>query len=327
MRYDRMTTGIGGSMYFLLHLLQLVILFPFRITVFVSKIIFALATAFYRQLKQYSRELFVLLSYYVLSLCLFLLSSLVPRRKKVDTIPLVTVTQHSDRVWYLMMKLSLEYFSNQEFSFVAIDDGSLTAFDRHLLERYRVTVYRSVSRQFQKKKYTDLKTLFPHRQIMLIDSDVLFFAHPKQLLTATTAVYMQDFKSMYSLSNEEIAYLFGITPVEKLNAGLIKLHTDLIDLKILRRVEEGVEQTRQSRIMFDYFLEQTAYAIVMAQHPSQALTDSYFLLGRKYLKQEAIPRHPVCIHYTGRFLHDLAWDAISLLITTHFFTSSLKLAR
>lgn len=241
---------------------------------------------------------------------------------------IVSLTCHRDRVAYLLMKLSFEFFSQATHDFIVLDDGSLTAFDRNLFKLYGIVILPSISNEWQRKKYADLKYLFPQQEIIFLDSDILFYSYPKNLLQSHSLLYMSDYMSRYSLSHEEITYFMDIQPIERVNVGILRLNTSMLDINLYQFIEGCLLAVARSRNVEHYYIEQTVYSILFSQIARQSpkqiavkeLPVSYFLYARAIFNKEPIPAAPVCIHYTTFFRRQRIIDSLRLAIKTRFFT-------
>lgn len=240
---------------------------------------------------------------------------------------IVSALNHAHLDAYLIMRLSLLLVSNTRLQFIVLNDGSLTTTDKQLLQYLNVKVKspKNVS-QWQDLKFTVIKTLFPSRSIILVDSDVIFYRNPHDLFSLKTeAAYMKDCFSRYSLSQVEIEHYFGVTPLPKVNVGIVKINTRFIPKDLFAKVHTVINKVDLSRNVETRFIEQTCYSILFSQfkkkqQPLLALPDTYFLYPRALYSQEKNPPNVTCLHYTS-------WSEVKRIKDSYTLLASLVTKR
>ncbi|MGI8502015.1 MAG: hypothetical protein ACR2LR_12885 [Hassallia sp.] len=218
---------------------------------------------------------------------------------------------HHKRIYEGLWALySFAYFCAQPCRIVVHSDGSLTDLDVGLLNRLfpnckvidRETAdsvvlnyFRSEGlvqcAQFSQKLVFALKLFDPfffseNRSFILIDSDVLFFSCPQELINGIEAtkdtsnipnLYLTDLCDAYTLQPSELTTLLGKNCIERVNVGVLRVHQDSVDF---RRIEQDLQQiyswNEEDRI--SYFIEQTLWAMELTRaNNTQPLPNSYVL--------------------------------------------------
>jgi hypothetical protein len=131
-------------------------------------------------------------------------------------------------------------------------------------------------------------------RLLLLDSDVLFFRAPVELIGAALrrgrAVFQEDIDSCYVLSRAEAADL-GVNLQPRLNAGLMVIDRDVIDLDACERfVAHAAFETASG------WVEQTLYALLAsAAGPIEMLPRTYAVSPAELPTPDMI----VARHYSG----------------------------
>jgi hypothetical protein len=220
---------------------------------------------------------------------------------------------------------SFFHYSELRPQVVIHDDGSLDAEAQILLERH-VPGVRIETRADADARIAPLLQRYPHcrryrlgtghvlslklfdpfllssaEQILLLDSDVLFFDQPvdlEQHVQIGTGCYQRDYQDSYITSRQDLeAWSSAPIPLQ-LNSGILHLPRRVFDLEVLDAycryafALEG-EDTRLQR-----WGEQTAYAVLVAHHPAgcHALPRRY-QISRGGARAEAVCGHFVSDDY------------------------------
>ncbi len=212
---------------------------------------------------------------------------------------------------------SLSYFSNLQFKTVIHDDGTLSEIqkktfsqhfkggqiietkdaDREMKENLKNYKYLSIYRK-KKKFYCSKKLLDPlffsrTEQIILLDSDILFFNEPEEVLRHLKnkkSFYTSDIKSAYTHDIGQLKTITNINVQEKINAGLIYLNKTeyLASLSFLEAFFKKMDAMN-----FDgdiNRLEQTAHAIILSKIKANRLSVNY-RMSKEKLTNKAISYH------------------------------------
>lgn len=115
-------------------------------------------------------------------------------------------------------------------------------------------------------KLIDVHVLSRARRVMLLDSDVLFFARPEELLAAAEAptgvvdCFQRDAATTYNLQVDEAMRDLGIPLVPAINTGIAVLDRATVDLA---RCEQLMGHPAVARSTG--WIEQTLYALVASE--------------------------------------------------------------
>lgn len=171
------------------------------------------------------------------------------------------VTSHTDYPNALLAIKSLFYFLDFSLSVMVIDDGSLEKNDikqiQHHVKGVKIIddllvkktakhifnsnseIYRNINIPYIRKKIAPY--LFSTKdKIMYLDSDVLFFKKPTEIIKwirgEYDCFYIQDFQDAYFLSNIEAMHLFKKKLWPKVNSGLLGIRRSALNMKLLEKL-------------------------------------------------------------------------------------------
>lgn len=126
------------------------------------------------------------------------------------------------------------------------------------------------------KKVIDFAVLSDAPRILLLDSDILFFSRPTELLQLLATendhiVLMRDYQDSYSVDRAVSKGLFGYELPSCINSGLGVIPTAKIDLPFIEEIFSG------GRLPLDRdgFAEQTLLALLAARCGVGCLPESY----------------------------------------------------
>ena len=145
-------------------------------------------------------------------------------------------------------------------------------------------------------KLTDFPMLAEGAVVLGFDSDVLFFAEPREILDQCARptpgyLFQRDMESTYNISAEDALREFGVHLAARVNTGFLIYPRDLPDMAAFERYLEHPGVARNNG-----FIEQTLYAL----HASEIASVSY--LPEEYLI-DARPGLPfdelTARHYAG----------------------------
>jgi hypothetical protein len=145
-------------------------------------------------------------------------------------------------------------------------------------------------------KLTDFPLFARGTTVLAIDSDVLFFSQPRELLERAMNpgagyAFQRDPESTYNLSEAEAMSEYGIQLVPRVNTGLMIYHRELPDLAAFERYlrHPGVAQPNG-------FIEQTLYALHASQIGGvEYLSERYALSLQAGLSYDGLTAR----HYAG----------------------------
>ena len=132
-------------------------------------------------------------------------------------------------------------------------------------------------------------------RFILLDSDILFFEKPQEILDWAVGdnpqfLFDPDVKNSYSIPVHELEVHFGVKMLEHANAGLAMIPRRRVDLDV---VEEYLIRFEKES-MHDLWLEQTAYALLASMSKGSALLpDTYEISFGSRRNLGCVARHYV----------------------------------
>lgn len=216
---------------------------------------------------------------------------------------------HEKRMYEGMWGLySLAHFAETPLQFVIHDDGTLQEFGRRQLqalfpgcnvisrdEADRKTLAHLQQRGLQRclelrRQFIFALKLFDpilfarNEQFILLDSDVLFFSHPRELVNdvgsaaagaqSCRAVFSVDNGYRYPLSREDWQKVSGVPCNFNVNPGVLRVCRAMVDF-------ERIETYLQHPSFFDadgranFYTELTLWAMELLRNGAEPLPDSY----------------------------------------------------
>ncbi|MBW3021071.1 hypothetical protein KY334_07280 [Candidatus Woesearchaeota archaeon] len=206
-----------------------------------------------------------------------------------------------DSLWSLK---TFYHYSGLKSNLVIHSDGSLTKRDKRIylkhfknckiIERDEATNYMEtclkeypISLSFRKRKpfYCSLKLFDPlfyssNDNILYIDSDILFFKKPQEIIdyiNKRIPFFNSDMEDSYSCSRERLNELFNKDVCKKFNAGLMYFNKKEY-LKKLDFIEDFFKTVYELKIMCSVgpnHHEQTLHAILAKELGSKRLHENY----------------------------------------------------
>jgi hypothetical protein len=217
--------------------------------------------------------------------------------------PIHMLTCHKDLDMALWCLKSFMYFSECCPEITIHDDGSLTQDDVELL-REQLPGCEVIPREEADRRVGDALRKYPlcrkmrpapgfhcalkvfdpwvyssHDAIVVMDSDILFFRRPEQLLEYAEqgrACFSSDYQNAYSVEIGEMKSRLGIEVFERINAGLFVLCRKDHDLDVLEGYFEAYPETDGHQI----WLEQTLHALLLSRAGAQRLDPAYQISGQ-----------------------------------------------
>ncbi len=208
------------------------------------------------------------------------------------------LTCHRDIDMAMWCLKSFSYHAEVSPHLMIHDDGSLTERDKEVLRSHhaRCTVIDRTeadrrlmsvlyahphcremrqSRAFHcALKLFDPPVYSPTDVLVLIDSDILFFRQPSELLECAhqgSPCYNSDYQDAYSASRERLMQLLDLAVPGKVNAGLLVMRRQDYDLDFMERYFA----CWQSPIPDPNRHEQTLHATLLARCRAKRLNDAY----------------------------------------------------
>jgi hypothetical protein len=148
-----------------------------------------------------------------------------------------------------------------------------------------------------------------------LDTDVLFFERPAELLDAVADgqrlnLFNRDANSGYRLTPDEAERRFGVRPVELLNAGLCLVCRESI------RLDEADRYLREPEMMSKEFVDQLVYGLLGASFPTAHLPPTYRLSAEPGLTVGGCPA--TARHYAGTTRRLLWTEGMPALVERGF---------
>ena len=234
----------------------------------------------------------------------------------------------SSKTWHagLLAALSFEFFTGRRWNLFIHEDGSVDDATRHRIEKVlpgvrfvsRVETDEKVekalasypdcwkhrSRHNLFLKFFDIPVFAPGERFVFIDSDVLFFRKPQEILDwvdndSEECFYNEDTKEKYCIPRQEIESALGITMWPRFNSGLLLMTRQALSLDLAEKLLTTFETTAHH----PQFFEQTLYALMAsAWNRGGALPRTYEISWGFFRKKNSIARH-----YVGAFKHDILY--------------------
>ncbi len=219
---------------------------------------------------------------------------------------------------------SFAYFHGQSCCIVVHDDGTLTESDTAALDALfpgcqiiNRNLADSVVLAFFQKKGLDrcarlrdtlvfaLKLFDPFfflqsHDLIILDSDVLFFSQPVELLAdgdgwaqdnaRTPNLYSCDNGYRYCLTPNELATLLGKECIGRFNPGVIRVRNGILDL---RRIEEYLQHPGfwKESGQGNYYAELTLWAMELTLAGAEPLPDTYAICPNPTYHPNAVSGH------------------------------------
>jgi hypothetical protein len=257
------------------------------------------------------------------------LGEVVLRKMEVNLQPPLPVTVHlflSRKTWRMGMLAmrSFEFWTERRWRWMMHDDGTLNSdeskqtlelfpcatwiaradADRLMasaLAQYPVSM-QSRMRHLLMPKFFDIHQFAPHRKYIVLDSDVLFFAKPSEILDWVksddeSCWFNKDHGEAYALPSVEMEAQLGFKIWSPVNSGISLISKNAISLE---RTERFL-QTFEPNCPEPFFLEQTLFAINASAHGAGGfLPPAYEVTARGFRRRGGISRH-----YAGVLKNDL----------------------
>ncbi|TAE60370.1 MAG: hypothetical protein EAZ76_03905 [Nostocales cyanobacterium] len=238
-------------------------------------------------------------------------------------------------IWTLK---SFYHFSQRQYSLCIHDDGTLTEDNIKTLQ-YHFPQARIIDRNKADVKVLPLLSSYPHcldfrktnqlslkvfdfalylqsEKLLLLDSDILFFAEPTELLNRIENPsykfnsFNRDLKSAYTVDAETVKNSLDFDLTARVNSGLGLIHKESLDLKWIEKF-----LSLPSIIGHFWLIEQTIYALCSSRYGVELLPPAYDVhLG------SGINSSP-SRHYVGAIRHLMYREGIKHLSQQGFLKS------
>lgn len=227
---------------------------------------------------------------------------------------------YTDLLWCLK---TLALYSGRSFNLVLHDDGSLGARSiEHLRghlpgativsrqqadERVQAAMAgHAACRSFRDrlplaKKLFDFPAFATRERYLMLDSDVLFFRTPDEmlrLLDDDEPFYMADFQDGYVFTRDEISTRYGVDVLPVVNTGVSCMARDMCDYDFLDRCCRDLDE---AGLLSHGWAEQTLIAILFSKQGRRVrrLSSSYGI------SSQPIDSETACHHFVNDGSRDL----------------------
>jgi hypothetical protein len=259
-------------------------------------------------------------------------NSLPPIISNAEGYPIYFLTGKNYIFQTLFCAYSLVKFSNEKFQFYLIDDGT---FNERIINNLNVKmpgvkivnkqkIEENLNFKLPQKNFNFLRkkrTIYPHLKKLtdihsceendfklVLDSDMLFFEEPQQLIEfikiGQGCIHMEDCEESYGYSNTLMEKLSQSKIPSLINVGVIGIRTEYINwdeinnwINILE-IEEGTS----------YFLEQALSAMIIASHNKYLLDPNKYIVNPISFDQGHILHHYVDL--SKKFYFEKAWRIV-----------------
>jgi len=257
------------------------------------------------------------------------------------SIHMVTCHRHVDMALWCLKSFS--YYAEESPHITIHDDGTLTAHDKELLRSHldRCTVIdkseadetmnealrayprcrqmRARSEFYCALKLFDPSVYSPTDVIVLVDSDILFFQHPSELLDYAkhgNPCFNSDYLDAYAVPAEELRRRLDINIFPKVNAGLVVLRRADCDLNFIERYfacfSAPIRDVNRH--------EQTLHALLLSRSGAHRLSNAY-QISRQRIGTTTVSHHFVNdgsrLHFFTRGIRALKQSAMFAAISGH----------
>lgn len=153
-------------------------------------------------------------------------------------------------------------------------------------------------------KFSDFAAWTPGRRFIVLDSDVVFFRKPREIVDwaesgADTCLYNEDTKEKYCSPRAFISERLGVEMWPRFNSGLVTMPLDAVSLDAAERLAAAFEEDSHH----PQFFEQTLYGLMGSLWGRGGALPQVYEISWGYLRR----RRAVCRHYVGDFKHDLLY--------------------
>jgi len=250
------------------------------------------------------------------------------KRPQGNVTPISVHMLVSSETWHagVLAMISFEFFTGRKWDLYMHDDGTVSDRDRSRIEKILPGV-RFVprpeadqrARDFLKDhpqcleargrhnlflKFSDTPAFAPHDRFLVLDSDVIFFKPPAEILEWADSGreevwFNQDTREVYCISRKHLEDALHVPLWSKVNSGLCLFPTKAISLDLSERMLENFSTTA----WHPKFFEQTLYALNGSAWNRGGMLPPTYNVSWGYLRAPG----SICRHYVGDFKHDLLY--------------------
>jgi hypothetical protein len=226
----------------------------------------------------------------------------------------------------ILAAISFEKFTCRRWPLFIHEDGSVTENQRRVIERtlpgvrfvprlqaekaaeaYLKDHPKSLSNRRRHNlflKFFDFPAYAPYDRFVVLDSDVIFFKRPDEILDWVDARkeecwFNEDTKEKYCIPRRRIEEALGIRIWQRVNTGVCLVPKSAISLDLGERLLAAFETSAHH----PQFFEQTLYALMASAFNKGGMLPRTYNISWGYLRD----RGSICRHYVGAFKHDLLY--------------------
>ena len=226
----------------------------------------------------------------------------------------------------ILAAISFENFSGRCWPLFIHDDGSVTEKQRKVIEHVLPGVSfvaRPAAEQVMQAhlgkhpkclsnrrrhnlflKFFDFPVYAPYDRFVVLDSDVIFFKRPGEILDWVDAGreecwFNEDTKEKYCIPRPQIEEELGMKMWQRVNTGICLMPKSAISLARAERLITAFETSAHH----PQFFEQTLYALMASALNKGGMLPSTYNISWGYLRAPG----SICRHYVGPFKHDLLY--------------------
>lgn len=153
-------------------------------------------------------------------------------------------------------------------------------------------------------KFSDFPAWTPGRRFLVLDSDVIFFRQPREIVDwaesgSDTCLYNEDTKEKYCIPRAFIAERLGVDMWPRFNSGLVTMPLEAVSLDAAERLVAAFEENAHH----PQFFEQTLYGLMGSLWGRGGALPPAYEISWGYLRRPGAR----CRHYVGDFKHDLLY--------------------
>jgi hypothetical protein len=242
-------------------------------------------------------------------------------QSKIEIHSLTCETDYPDLLWCLK---TFHFFSGRSFNVVIHDDGSLSHqaiehLHKHLPGATIISKQQADARMREvikpydscrafrdrlplARRLFDVPAFATRENFMILDSDILFFASPNDMLERmdhNRLFFMSDYQDGYVYPRADILARYGVEVMPAFNTGISYLSRDMFNYEFMEKYCGDLEQ---AGLQSHPWAEQTLFAILLSRRQGEAdrLPDNY-AISRKRISRETVSHHFVNDGSRGMF--------------------------
>lgn len=229
---------------------------------------------------------------------------------------------------------SFVFYCGRSFEFVIHEDGTLTQEQKkYLLKNFPKSeiidyhrslnlaketfgenseIYKMRQKGVLMLKLLDIKLFSTKKKVIVLDSDILFFKKPDEVLNAATRfdvpnLFNKDVFPSLMASKEVLEDICAKKIPERINSGLSVVYRDAIDFVLLEKWLKELNDRKVDIIL--HRIEQSLITMLCVNHKSgiDYLPETYDVSFEKDVGQS------VCKHYVGVIRHGFELEGLSYL--------------